>query len=175
MEERLDRIETALIHTFDSVISGCVDCTRKRRYTVLFGDPEFAVKNAQLLWGHAASMGMIDNLAEVKFLAEADHIEQAYQKKYDLVFKWIPFMYHTDRETSEMILRSLTDALNPKGTLFLVGPTPLAGLFEHYRLKILKNDPVGQMPFFRQHLKMCPENTINPYMTVFFAERMADV
>ncbi|MCA9483650.1 MAG: hypothetical protein KC553_07960 [Nitrospina sp.] len=174
MEERLDRVESALIHTFDTVISGCVDCTRKRRYTVLFNDAEFAVKNAQLLWGHAASMGMIGNLADVRFLPEGDHIEGAYQKKYDLIFKWIPFMYHTDRETSEMILRSLTDSLNPKGMLFLVGPAPLEGLFEHYRLKVLKRDPVGQMPYFRQHLKMCPENTINPYMTVFFAERMGD-
>lgn len=172
MEDRLDRVKSVLIHTFDTVISGCVDCTRKRNYTVLYGDPEFAVKNAQLLWGHAVSLNFLNNLEAVKFLPEADHVETAYQNKYDMAFKWIPFMYHTDRETSEMILRSLTDVLNPGGLLFLVGPAPLSGLFEHHRFKILRSDPVDHMPYFRQHLKMCPENTINPYMTVFFAERM---
>ncbi len=174
MQDRLDRVKSVLIHTLDTVISGCVDCTQKRNYTVLFGDPEFAVKNAQLLWGHAASMELLDNLVDVKFLPEADHVENAYQKKYDMAFKWIPFMYHTDRETSEMILRSLTDVLNPGGILFLIGPAPLGGLFEHYRLKVLRSDPVEHMPYFRQHLKMCPENSINPYMTVFFAERMGN-
>ncbi|QPJ60362.1 MAG: hypothetical protein G3M70_00015 [Candidatus Nitronauta litoralis] len=174
MQDRLGRVKSVLIHTLDTVISGCVDCTQKRNYTVLFGDPEFAVKNAQLLWGHAASMELLDNLADVKFLSEAKHVESAYQQRYDMAFKWIPFMYHTDRETSEMILQSLRDVVNPGGILFLIGPVQLGGLFEHYRLKVLRSDPVEHMPYFRQHLKMCPENTINPYMTVFFAERMGD-
>ena len=174
MEERLDRIGQVLIHTFDTVISGCVDCTRRRDYTVLFSDPEFAAKNAQLLWSHAASLDKLDNIRDVRFLPEADHIEAAYQRTYDMIFKWIPFMYHTDRETSEQILRSLTESLNPRGLLFLAGPAPLEGLFEYYRLKIIKRGLVADMPYFRQHLKMCPENTLNPYLTVFFAERMMD-
>jgi len=33
---------------------------------------------------------------------------------------------------------------------------------------------VADMPYFRQHLKMCPQNTVNPYFTVFFAERLTD-
>jgi hypothetical protein len=37
--------------------------------------------------------------------------------------------------------------------LFLVGPRRLEGLY---------NDPVHNMPFFCQHLKMCPENQVHP-------------
>ncbi|NIQ03590.1 MAG: hypothetical protein GWM98_27300 [Nitrospinaceae bacterium] len=49
MPDRLEKVESVLVHTFDSVISGCVDCTHDRDVTVLYSDPEFAVKNAQLL------------------------------------------------------------------------------------------------------------------------------
>ncbi|MFQ5482649.1 MAG: hypothetical protein ACE5ER_07810 [Nitrospinaceae bacterium] len=174
MEARLNRIETVLVHTFDTVISGCVDCTRKRAYTVLFDDSEFAIKQAQLLWGHAASRDQLENLEDVHFLPERDHVETAYQRKYDMVFKWIPFMYRTDRETCEKILWSVAEALNPGGLLFLQGPGPLAGLFNHYKLEILKQDAVMDMPFYKQHLKMCPENGINGEMNVFFARRMAE-
>ena len=56
-------------------------------------------------------------------------------------------------------MKSLTDSLNPGGILFLQGPRPL------------KDDPVIEMPFFRQHLKMCPENKIHPDITLFFAQK----
>lgn len=171
MEDILNKTNRTLIHTFDMVIAGCIDCTKKREYTVLYNDPEFARKNAQLLWEYAASRNQLENVEDVHFLKEEEHVNEAYERKYDMIIKWIPFMYHTDRETCEAILKSLADALSPGGVLFLQGPRPIKGLFESYNLNCLKDDPVIQMPFFRQHLKMCPENKINPDITVFFAKR----
>ena len=103
----------------------------------------------------------------VSFLEEQEHIRDAYSQKYDLIFKWIPFMYHQDREACESMLTALSEALMPEGFMFLVGPRQLQGLFDHYKLDALYNDPIYNMPFFRQHLKMCPENQVNPDLVVY--------
>jgi hypothetical protein len=173
MPHRLEKIDKVLIHTFDTVLAGCIDCTKEREYTVLYSDNEFAQKNAQLLWNYAASRDQLDNLQKVSFLPEAEHIAHAYSTQYGLIFKWIPFMYHPDREACENMLQALTGALKPGGFLYLVGPRPLQGLFKHYELDTLYNDPVQNMPFFRQHLKMCPENQVHPDLCVFLLEKKA--
>ena len=171
MPHRLEKINKVLIHTFDTVLAGCIDCTQEREYTVLYSDPEFAQKNAQLLWNYAASRDQLKNLEKVSFLPEKDHIADAYSSKYGLIFKWLPFMYHQDREACENMLKTLSGALLPGGFLYLIGPRPLEGLFEHYGLDKLYNDPVYNMPFFRQHLKMCPENQVDPELCVFLLEK----
>ena len=173
MAHRLEKIDKVLIHTFDTVLAGCIDCTKEREYTVLYSDPEFAQKNAQLLWNFALAKDQLLNLQKVSFLPEKDHIAHAYSNKYGLIFKWIPFMYHPDREACENMLKALIGSLLPDGYIFLVGPRPLEGLFEHYGLERLYNDPVYNMPFFRQHLKMCPENQVHPDLCVFLLEKKA--
>ena len=171
MASKLDKIDKVLIHTFDTVLAGCIDSSKDRQYTVLYSDPEFAQKNAQLLWNFAVSKDQLSNLEKVSFLQEADHIRDAYSEKYGLIFKWIPFMYHQDREACESMLTGIGEALEPEGFLFLVGPRQLQGLFDHYKLETLYSDPVYNMPFFRQHLKMCPENQVNPDLVVFLAQK----
>jgi hypothetical protein len=173
MAHRLEKIDKVLIHTFDTVLAGCIDCTKEREYTVLYSDPEFAQKNAQLLWNFALAKDQLPNLQKVSFLPERDHIAHAYSNKYGLIFKWIPFMYHPDREACESMLKALVGSLQPDGYIFLVGPRPLEGLFDHYGLEKLYNDPVSNMPFFRQHLKMCPENQVHPDLCVFLLEKKA--
>ena len=174
MASKLEKIDKVLIHTFDTVLAGCIDSSKDREYTVLFSDPEFAQKNAQLLWNYAVSKNQLSNLEKVSFLKEADHIVDSYSQKYGLIFKWIPFMYHQDREACESMLTALSEALEPEGFLFLVGPRQLQGLFDHYKLDALYNDPVYNMPFFRQHLKMCPENQVNPDLCVFLAQKKGE-
>ena len=87
MEDKLEAVDSVLVHTFDSVISGCVDCTHDREVTVLYGDPEFAVKNAQQLWNFAAGRKQLENLRHVKFLSEAEHVDEAYQQTYSMIYK----------------------------------------------------------------------------------------
>ena len=81
-------------------------------------------------------------------------------------------MYHQDREACESMLKALSGALLTGGLMFLAAPKPLQGLFNHYKLETLYNDPVVNMPYYRQHLKMCPENMVNPDLTVFLLEKM---
>ena len=171
MPAKLEKINKVLIHTFDCVIAGCVDCTKDRQYTVLYSDSEFAQKNACLLWNYAASRNQLENMSKVTFLPEKDHVVEVYKEKYELIFKWIPFMYFQDKEACQSMLQGVADALLPEGVLFLVGPRPIQGLFGHYSLECLYNDPVINMPFYRQHLKMCPENLVNPELTVFMIEK----
>ena len=83
-------------------------------------------------------------------------------------------MYHQDREACESMLTALSEALMPEGFMFLVGPRQLQGLFDHYKLDALYNDPIYNMPFFRQHLKMCPENQVNPDLVVFLAQKKGE-
>jgi len=139
--------------------------------TVLYGDPEFAAKNAQQLWNFAAGRQQLDNLKRVIFLSEAKHVDDVYKQTYSMIYKWIPFVFHQNREACEAMLKSLADALKPGGMLFLCGPGPLRGLFEHYGLHSRNNDPVAEMPFFNQHRKMCPENQVHSEVTVFLAEK----
>ena len=174
MPAKLEKMNSVLIHTFDTVLAGCIDSSKDRVYTVLFSDPEFAQKNAQLLWNYAASKDQLSNLEKVSFLLEAEHIRDVYSEKYDLIFKWIPFMYHQDREACESMLTALSEALLPGGFMFLVAPRQLQGLFDHYKLETLYNDPVYNMPFFRQHLKMCPENQVNPDLVVYLTQKKGD-
>ena len=174
MPAKLEKMNSVLIHTFDTVLAGCIDSSKDRVYTVLFSDPEFAQKNAQLLWNYAASKNQLSNLEKVSFLLEAEHIRDAYSEKYDLIFKWIPFMYHQDREACESMLTALSEALLPGGFMFLVAPRQLQGLFDHYKLETLYNDPVYNMPFFRQHLKMCPENQVNPDLVVYLTQKKGE-
>ena len=112
-------------------------------------------------------------MSDVHFLLEEKYVNEVYSRKFDMIFKWIPFLYHTDRETCESILKSLGESLAPGGILFLQGPRPLKGLFEHYGLAAIKDDPIIDMPFFRQHFKICPDNKINPDVTIFFARKNA--
>ncbi len=171
MPERLEKVQRVLVHTFDTVIAGCIDCTRDREYVVLFSDAEFAQKNAQELWNYAASRNQLENVRRVRFLKEETHVEKAYQEQYDLVYKWVPFFYHTDRDICEKILMSVVQVLAPGGLAFLVAPWPLKGLLDAYGLNVLNADRIVEMPFFQQHLKMCPENQANPDVTVFFVEK----
>ena len=174
MPAKLEKMESVLIHTFDTVLAGCIDSSKDRIYTVLYSDPEFAQKNAQLLWNYAVSRNQLSNLERVSFLEEKEHIQDTYSQKYDLIFKWIPFMYHQDREACESMLVALSEALLPGGFMFLIGPRQLQGLFDHYKLDALYNDPVYNMPFFRQHLKMCPENQVNPDLVVYLAQKKGE-
>jgi hypothetical protein len=171
MAAKLERVEKVLVHTFDTVIAGCVDSSHEREVTILYSDPEFAQKNACMLWNYGASKNELENLKKVSFLKESEHIADVYQEKYGLIFKWIPFMYHQDRQACEDMLHWTAEALLPEGMLFLVGPRPIQGLFDHYGLTMLYNDLVINMPFYRQHLKMCPENLVNPDLAVFLLER----
>ena len=171
MVGKLEKIEKVLVHTFDTVLAGCIDSSHEREVTVLFSDPEFAQKNACLLWNYGASKNQLDNLKKVSFLPEKGNIADVYQEKYGLIFKWIPFMYHQDREACEDMLKWTVDALAPDGMLFFVAPRPIQGLFDHYGLNALYNDLVINMPFYRQHLKMCPENQVNPDLAVFLLEK----
>jgi hypothetical protein len=52
-----------------------------------------------------------------------------------------------------------------------VGPRAIKGLFDHYGLDCLYGDLIMNMPFYRQHLKLCPENLINQDITVFLTEK----
>ncbi len=172
MPNRLEKIDRVLIHNFDTVISGCIDCTCEREYKVLFNDPEFAQKNAQLLWDYAASRNQLNALRKVSFLPEKENVKSAYKEKYGMIFRWIPFTHYLDRAASENILNSVAQALAPNALLFLVGPRQISNLFHHHSLKNIYNDQVQDMPFFLQHKKMYPETQVNPDTTVFFAERI---
>ena len=171
MPDKLEAAEKVLIHTLDMVIAGCIDCGKTRDYTVLYSDPELAIKNAQLLWNHASSRNELENLKNVKFFPEIDKVEDAYSSSYDMIFKWIPLGFYHDRENCEAMLAAIANALRPGGMLFLVGPLPMSGLLEHYDLNQINGDPIVEMPFFQQHRKMCPENQLNPQVTVFLLEK----
>ncbi|MFQ5450699.1 MAG: hypothetical protein ACE5E9_08710 [Nitrospinaceae bacterium] len=172
LRARLERVDRVLIHNFDTVISGLIDCTHERAYKVLFNDPEFAQKNAQLLWDFAVARDQLEVLREVNFLPEIENIRSAYDEKFGMVFRWIPFKDYQDEAVCEHILKSVTRILISPGLLFLVGPKSMLGKLAEHSLDCIYHDPVKDMPFFLQHRKMYPETRVNPDTTVFFAEKI---
>jgi hypothetical protein len=137
----------------------------------LYNSPEWAQKNAQLLWDHAVSKNQLNNLKKVVFLEEEKNIEAVYMKKYDMIYKWIPFIYHLDRESCDGIFKATVDVLEPGGLLFIVAPRKMLGLFAHNSMEVLKEDAIADMPFFKQHIRLYPETQIDPEVKVFFAEK----
>ena len=172
MPDSLEKVGRVLIHNFDTAISGCVDCTKKRNYTILFSDPEFAQKNAQLLWDYAASRNQLEALRDVSFFPEKEYARLVYTEKYEMVFRWIPFDSYRDPVACEKILNSVTHTMASNALLFLVGPREISKQFHSYSLKNIYSDPVQNMPFFQQHRKMYPETQVNPEVTVFFAQKL---
>ncbi len=171
MPSRLEKIDRVLVHNFDMASSGCIDATHERDYRVLFNNPEFAQKNAQLLWEYASARNQLHALTRVSFLPEKKSARSAYREKYGMIFRWIPFKDYTDLGVCEKILKSVAYALDSNGFLFLVGPGKIGEFLEHHSLSCIYSDAVKDMPFFLQHQKMYPETQVNPDVTVFFAEK----
>jgi hypothetical protein len=180
--EYLDRVAAAtrgaaafksvLIHNWDAVLAECLDLAQDQNYTVLYTRPEFAQRQAQRVWDHAAAAGVLTNLHRIAFLDAARHHEAAYAKSYGLIYDWIPFERYRQRTDCERQLGAVAKALAPEGVAIMVGPLWLGEVCPRVSLRVRGAEPVEETTGFRMHRAILPKAQANPDATLFLLEKI---
>ena len=88
---KMGRASRLLVDGFDAVAAGCIDDELFRESTVLYRSPEWAQKQAQLLWDRAARAGRLPVLRKTRFLAREQARVDRDCPEHDLILCWIPF------------------------------------------------------------------------------------
>ncbi len=172
---RLARIRRVLIDGFDAVAAGCFDLDYARQTTMLYRSPEWAQKQAQVLWDQAARTGKLNAVRETRFLHFDGAREEAYQGKYDAVYSWIPFAAYEDQDRCARALSTVTTALTNGSLAFVVGPSQLEATLPVYSMCLLDSAGAKELlalPLLQEHLRLHPRTRLNPALSMFLAEKI---
>lgn len=161
------RTTRVLIHHFDAALKTCINLERPRDYTVLYSQPEFAQKHAQILWNQFARAGKLDWAKHIRVVAAENAEKNAYQTTYDLIYLWIPFEHFHDQTALQTTIHRLAKALRPGGMAFVAGPRALSDYVNAQALHILQAEKVEDLPSFRMHQTILPRARVNPDLTVY--------
>ena len=178
MAIKMAETRNVLIHNFDPVCAGFINPDNlPRKYTILYNRPVWAQKNAQTIWDQAAREGQFEAVKDVEFLPEETNQSSAYEQKYELVYRWIPFDLYNDVSACEAIVKEVAHTILPGNLAFMVGPPDLATLFLSQKFNIIcsggANDMQG-MPGMLEHLRVHPKTRVNPKITVVLGEKCAE-
>ena len=193
---RLAKVHRMLIHNFDSVCAGFVNPDyAQRRYTILYNHPEWAQKNAQVIWDRAARGGRLDQASHsfgdwtspgeglesvrcVTFLREEHKLRQrVYSGKYELIYRWVPFADYDDPAACEALVRDVARALVPDGLAVVAGPPCVASLLTAQGLHLLRRGGPEDFPQVHavvEHFRIYPNTRVNPKLTVMMSEKTGD-
>jgi hypothetical protein len=166
LASHLMRADHVLVHGFDATLTTCIDLNRPRQYTVLYHHPAYAQKQAQRLWSLLNNGRHVDWIASMQFLPAEGDQPSTNRKVYDLIYRWLPFHHYSRTEELDETADAVANALKPRGLAFVVGPSSIGTMFES-RLRILKTDPLEQLPTFRMHQAVLPKARIKPDVTLF--------
>jgi hypothetical protein len=166
LASHLARADHVLVHGFDATLMTCIDLNRPRQCTILYYHPAYAQKQAQLLWSLLNSGRYVDWIASMQFLPAEGDQPSTNRKAYDLIYRWIPFHHYSRTEEFDETADAVANALKPHGLAFVVGPSSIGTMFGS-RLRILKTDPLEQLPTFRMHQAVLPKARIKPDVTLF--------
>jgi len=167
----LTRAERVLIHNFDATVNTCIQLDRPRDYRILYQHPPFAQKQAQGLWNQLALARKLDWVKRIAFVPEQGYREQAYERQYDLVYRWISFSHLHDGTEVRKTAYAVAAALRPGGLAFVVGPSTMAGELQAARLRLLQAVPVPELPTFHMHRTILPKARIKADLTLFIGKK----
>jgi hypothetical protein len=173
LRARLARIQRVLIDGFDAVATGCIDLDYARHHTVLYRSPEWAQKQAQVLWDQAAKACRLEVVRHTQFLPVDRYRKEVYGTTYDLIYCWIPFEEYGNSVACERIVADIMGSLNHTGLAFVIGPRGL--------LSTLVADPfvrechgveeLSRLPLLTEHVRLHPRTRLNPTLNVFMVEK----
>jgi hypothetical protein len=163
----LAKSEDVLIDGFDAALISCISLDRSRDYTILYHRPEFAQKQAQLLWNPLAQTKRLGWAKRIEFLPAEAYQKPAYEQKYDLIYRWIPFADFVQPSPMTEAAGSVAHALKPGGLAFIVGPTTLDRILRTQGLRVLHTEPVEQLPTVRMHRTILPKAKLKPGLTLY--------
>ena len=174
LDSRLKGIHRMLIHNFDPVCAGFVDPdNRPRSYTILYTRPEWAQKNAQVIWDRAAREGRLHAVQHVAFVDEQAHDSPVYKTRYQLIVRWLPYDHYDNPSACEAAITRLAHALTPNGLAFLTGPPSLPSSLTAKGFHLLAtgdSNDLAQWPAMIEHLRLHPNTQINPQLTAILCE-----
>ncbi|MFM8551914.1 MAG: hypothetical protein ACKOCD_06315, partial [Nitrospiraceae bacterium] len=171
LSSRISRSTNILIHGFDAAITACARLDQPRNHTVLYDQPAFAQKQAQLLWNQLAQAGHLDWLSRVKFLPATGQDESAYKQLYDVIFAWVPYQDHAQADRLQRACRRVASALQPGGLIFLVGPHTMHTHLASAGLTLLQQTPVEDLPTFAMHRTILPTARLKPELMLFLVTK----
>ncbi len=175
LPSRMERTRNVLIHNFDPVCSGFVNPdNRQRGYTILYNRPVWAQKNAQYIWDQAAREGNLNEVENVVFLSEQTDYDSAYEQRYELIYRWIPFDKYNDAAACQTMVKEVADATLKGGLAFMIGPPGLAKWFTSHKFSVICSggaEDMRGMPGMMEHLRVHPKTKVNPKMTAVLGEK----
>ncbi|MGH7231608.1 MAG: hypothetical protein ACREJU_09660 [Nitrospiraceae bacterium] len=163
----LARVNDVLIDSIDAALTTCINLSRFRTHTILYHYPAYAQKQAQTLWTLLTRQQLLDWVPAFRFLPAAGDQDQAYQRGYDLIYKWIAFADYTQTVRLNNMAGVVAKALNPGGLAFVVGPSSMRPALQASLLRIHHIDLVEQLPTFRMHQAVLPKARIKHDVTLF--------
>ncbi len=174
LSARLEKAHWVLVHNFDPVCAGFVDPdNRLRRYTILYNRPEWAQKNAQVIWDRAAREARLESVRHVEFVPEPTHQMPAYEGTYERNYRWIPFRDYDDVSACEAAVRDVALALSPHGLTIVVGPPEVATRFTAQGLRVACKggaEDLRKFPAMIEHFRIHPGTRVNSRLTVVLGE-----
>lgn len=177
MEQRPDfgaslaKAESLLIHDMDAALVSCISLDRPRDYTVLYHRPDFAQKQAQLLWNPLARTRRLEWARRIALSPEETGAKPAYERQYDLIYRWILFAQFTQPMALSEAAQAVAAALKPGGLAFVTGPATLARMWPAQQVRVLRSEPVEQLPTVRMHRTILPKTRLKPGLTLHCLQR----
>ncbi|MGH7204665.1 MAG: hypothetical protein ACREI2_00490 [Nitrospiraceae bacterium] len=172
LSSRLARAGRVLIHNFDAAVNTCISLDGPRDYTILYHRPEFAQKQAQVLWNRFAQANRLDWAKRTTFLPAEAYQKQAYEQQYDVIYEWVPFSHFDQSMKFHDIAQAVVGALRPGGLAFIVGPRAMREPLQGQRLRLLQAEAVETLPSFRMHQTILPNARLKAELTLFHAEKV---
>lgn len=163
----LVRAERVLIHNFDAALTSCISLDRPREYTVLYHRPDYAQKQAQLLWNPLAQTHRLEWAQQIEFLPADAYRTAAYEQPYGLIYHWVLFAHFDQPMQLTEAIDAVGAALNPGGVAFIVGPTALDRIIRTQGIRIVEAEPVETLSTFHMHRTILPKARIKPGLTLY--------
>lgn len=172
LASHLARAGRVLIHNFDAAATTCIPLNGPREYTILYHRPEFAQKQAQVLWNRFAQANRLDWAKRITFLPAEAYQKPTYEQQYDVIYEWVPYSYFDQSVKVHEIARAMACALQSGGLAFVVGPRAMRELLQAQRLRLLHAEAVETLPSFRTLQAILPKARLKAGLTLFHAAKV---
>ncbi|WP_447972387.1 hypothetical protein [Nitrospira sp. Kam-Ns4a] len=168
------RAPAVLIDGFDAVAADCIREDTAGLYRVLYRHPEWAQRQAQVLWDRAARVNRLETIRATRFVPRAQW-RGIYNGRYDLIYCWIPFALYRDTAACLAMLTAVSAALARGGLALVAGPSTLRSRLAVPALRVLEAflvEDLGRLPLLTEHRRLHPRTRLRADLALFLAEQV---